>query len=307
MKRICIAMVTSLALMTTATHAVEQTAFTAVGVIESTIGGFKFPDGSMQLSAILPPCTTITYLPFTISEEGVYCFTGNLSTGITSGYAISIETDNVVLNLNGWKLDGLAAGTGTTTKGIYADQRENITIRNGAIRGFFIGVYLEGVSPYTVSQGHLIEDIHFDKNTGQGVYLIGSSITLRRNQIMNTGGTTFNPDSTCNAVILQGIGGRILDNYMSNTMTTGTGSAYGLSVSATGAAVIGNRIERLNTDTGTTYGMFISSENVLVKGNSITGADYGVYFTAVAGKYRDNLTSNVTTPFNGGTDIGGND
>lgn len=52
--------------------------FKAEGAIESTSGGFVFPDGSVQATAALESCTPITYVPFVISEEGVYCLTGNL-------------------------------------------------------------------------------------------------------------------------------------------------------------------------------------------------------------------------------------
>ena len=55
-------------------------------------------------------CTAITSLPAVITVQGIYCFTGNLSTAITTGNAIEIQTNNVVLDLNGFKLGGLAAG-----------------------------------------------------------------------------------------------------------------------------------------------------------------------------------------------------
>jgi hypothetical protein len=68
-------------------------------------------------------CTAITSLPFVITVPGVYCFTGHLETAMTSGTAIDIQTNNVVLDLNGFKLGGLAAGLGTTARGIFANNR----------------------------------------------------------------------------------------------------------------------------------------------------------------------------------------
>jgi hypothetical protein len=41
----------TLAFTAFAIHALGQTAFSGAGIIESTTGGFKFPDGSVQLSA----------------------------------------------------------------------------------------------------------------------------------------------------------------------------------------------------------------------------------------------------------------
>jgi hypothetical protein len=51
MKRIIILVIMSLAFMTTTAQAVEQTAFSGAGVIESTVGGFKFPNKTVQSTA----------------------------------------------------------------------------------------------------------------------------------------------------------------------------------------------------------------------------------------------------------------
>ena len=65
-------------------------------------------------------CTPITSLPATIDAQGLYCLTGNLATGQTSGNAIIINANNVTLDLNGWKVGGQAAGSGTNAAGIYS-------------------------------------------------------------------------------------------------------------------------------------------------------------------------------------------
>ena len=49
-------------------------------------------------------CTAIATLPCTISTQGVYCLGGHVGTSITSGNAIEIATNNVVLDLNGFKI-----------------------------------------------------------------------------------------------------------------------------------------------------------------------------------------------------------
>src|SRR5207237_1761864 len=77
----------------------------------------------------------ITTLPYTISTQVHYCFDRNLSTAITTGNAITINSDFVVVDLNNFKLGGGSAGLGTNTNGIYATAHRNITIRNGNIRG----------------------------------------------------------------------------------------------------------------------------------------------------------------------------
>ena len=71
-----------------------------------------------------------TSLPAVITVQGVYCFTDHLSTAMTSGHAIDIQTNNVILDLNGFKLGGLAGGLGTLAIGVHAINRQNITIKN---------------------------------------------------------------------------------------------------------------------------------------------------------------------------------
>src|SRR5262245_65012950 len=87
-------------------------------------------------------CTAITTLPAVITEPGIYCFTRDLETSITSGLAINIRTGNVVLDLNGFRLSGLAAGFNTQAIGIFAINLQNITIKNGTVSGFIRGIWL---------------------------------------------------------------------------------------------------------------------------------------------------------------------
>lgn len=323
MKRTIITVILTLAFTAFAIQAVEQTAFSGAGIIESKSGGFKFPDGSVQLSAASSSgaCTPITYVPYIITVEGVYCFTGNIETSMTTGYAIDIQADNVVIDLNGWKLDGLGAGSATEAIGIYAtywsagngggtDHPENITIRNGTIRGFYYGINTVQFS----LGGHLIEYIRAVQNTRVGLYIKGQGSVIRHNQVINTGGTTAAPFSPGQAfgIWAGGSGIRVLDNDIINTVAESV--ALGMSITlADGAVVQDNRIENVSSSTETTVGINVSGDNesssvALVVGNKITNVDQGINIRYTAdGKYRDNLTFNVSTPFTGGTDAGGND
>jgi hypothetical protein len=91
-------------------------------------------------------CTNITTLPLTITVQGVYCLKQDLATNIASGNAITIATNNVTIDFNGFKLGGLAAGPNTQANGVAAENRQNITLRNGNIRGFRSGVRINGSS-----------------------------------------------------------------------------------------------------------------------------------------------------------------
>jgi Periplasmic copper-binding protein (NosD) len=224
-------------------------------------------------------CTAITTLPAVITVQGIYCLTGDLTTAMTSGNAIDIQTNNVVLDLNGFKLGGLAAGPGTQTRGIHAFNRQNITIKNGTIRGFLSGIFLSDAG---ASQGHVVEDIRADQNTLVGIDVEGSGNIVRNNQVVATGGTTAvgaNADAV--GIFVTGTGPRVLNNDVIQTVKQGTGTARGIHFSlATAGLAVNNRI---------------------------TEADRGIeYESGSTGKYRDNLTFDVATPFTGGTAVGTN-
>jgi len=77
-------------------------------------------------------CMPITSLPAQITSQGVYCLTSKRGTSITTGVAIEILTNNVVLDLNGFALGGLGGGAGTQAVGISGTNVKNVTIKNGA-------------------------------------------------------------------------------------------------------------------------------------------------------------------------------
>jgi hypothetical protein len=223
-------------------------------------------------------CTPITAVPAVITVQGVYCLTGNLITSIATGSVIEIQTNNVALDLNGFKIGGLAAGTGTSAFGIHAANRQNITIRNGTIRGFRQAIALEDAG---ASQGHLVENIRADQNTEVGIQVGGSGNIVRNNQVVATGGTTlFGPDKNTYGIYVSGTGPRVLNNDVIDTVHVGAASSVAIYfASVTGGLAVDNRI---------------------------TSADFGVYFSGGTGKYRDNLTSGVVTPYGGGTSAGNN-
>ena len=253
-------------------------------------------------------CTAITSLPYTITTQGVYCLTSDLSTGMTSGNAIEIATNNVVIDLNGHKLGGLAAGPGTYAWGISAQQRKNITIRNGTVRGVYKGISLQDpYFPYTTSQGHLIEDIRSDMNTAIGIEVYGLNNIIRNNQVVNTGGATQAYPGTT-GIAVYGPGARVLNNDVIETKGQSI-PAFGIFLQyAPGAVIEGNRVGDSSLELQNSIGIVPhSSSDVLISDNCVTTMNFGVYYDGASGKYRDNLTSGVTYPFTGGTDAGGND
>ena len=79
----------------------------------------------------LPSCTAISSLPFTINECGSYFLTGCLTGG--AGNGITIDADDVTLDLNGFALIG---GVGSLDGVKVMGFQENIEIKNGSLRGW---------------------------------------------------------------------------------------------------------------------------------------------------------------------------
>ncbi len=130
-------------------------------------------------------CTEITSVPFTITNRGVYCLKQGLGTNITSGNAITVDSNHVTIDFNGFILGGKTAGPGSDAVGVYSVNRRNITIRNATIRGFARGIHIEETSD-GASSGHVLEDNFTDQIYGVGIEVEGQGIEVRRNKIVRT-------------------------------------------------------------------------------------------------------------------------
>jgi hypothetical protein len=250
-------------------------------------------------------CTPITALPATISTQGIYCLQGHLSTAITSGDAIEITANNVTLDLNGWKLGGQAAGTGTLARGIYS-AANNVTVRNGIVRGFSLGVYLTG-------RGARVEDLLVDQNTTKGIQVEGQGAVVRRNQIIDTGGSTGMINVTAAPIYSNGADGVIEDNIVSGLVATGDGgeTAIYLYSDAHRTTVRRNIVSddaRPPSLIASSSGIAVLSTNAVVVGNNVINFDYGIYYVGGAsGTYAQNVVVSCDTPYSGGTPGSDND
>jgi len=221
-------------------------------------------------------CTVIDSIPIIITVQGIYCLKGNLATSLAVGNMIDVTVNNVTIDMNGFKLGGLGAGVDTLAHGIHALDRRNITIRNGSIRGFFRGIFLEGDA--ATSSGHLLEDLRLDGNRHAGAQVEGTGNIIRNNQVVNTGKISISGvaigirisssnDSVVEGNVISGvfqapgsgISGGIgvvnssLIEVRNNTILRIEGALFnqGISVGiATDVTIIGNRILNPNT-TGT--------------------------------------------------------
>ncbi len=252
----------------------------------------------LQGSAETVNCTPVTSLPATINSQGLYCLTGNLSTSQSSGIAITINANNVTLDLNGWKVGGQAAGAGTTAYGIYSTAN-NVTILNGIVRGFYIGIYLSG-------SGVVVHDMLVDQNTSIGIDTGGQGTLLEHNQVVSTGGTTTG--GNVYGIYMGGPGSRAINNDIANTVrnSANTSAAFGLRTTGSPSFVENNRVSD-----SVDYGIYSSNNlDVTLVGNQINNYAYtgviGLRTNTGPSIYKDNLVTGFTTGFSASVDGGGN-
>ena len=190
-------------------------------------------------AAEVTACTNITSLPAVITTQGMYCLKQDLSTAITIGKAIDIQANNVTLNCNGYKIGGLGGGTASTAYGIYVGNRLNVTIRECNIRGFYVGMMFSGVS----GGYHLVEDNRLNLNLYEGIdFHENMPATVRRNQIYDTGGSTYFSSGALSAYGIRTNGSvEIIDNTINGVTSSGSTAAVGISMDD-GDIAIGNRI-----------------------------------------------------------------
>jgi hypothetical protein len=176
----------------------------------------------------------IDSVPATIATQGTWCLRDDLSTAMTSGNAIEIQTHNVTIDCNGFKLGGLAAGPASGAYGIMATgDRRNVTVRNCTIRGFWIGIVLSG-------GGALVEDNLLDLNLTRGIEVGGQHNLVQRNHVLDTG-CSFCAYSTAIHVT-----GDAIDNIVSG-MASGATNTYpvGIYLDGIGTVARGNRVQGL--------------------------------------------------------------
>ena len=89
----------------------------------------------------------IDALPAVITTQGTWCLRQNLDTSATSGNMIEIQTNNVTIDCNGFRLRGSGGSASTTAEGIHATGQLNLVIRHCTIRGFQVGIELSGFDP----------------------------------------------------------------------------------------------------------------------------------------------------------------
>ncbi|MEM8834457.1 MAG: right-handed parallel beta-helix repeat-containing protein [Planctomycetota bacterium] len=155
------------------------------GPVASTAKPLGEIEPRVAINAVNTPGTIGT--AFLISEPGSYYLTGNVS--VTNGFAsgITVISNDVTIDLNGFTLEG----NGSSGDGIFANfaQPRNITVRNGTVRGFNNGIRLR-----TDSINGRLEDLLVENNSAIGAQ-VGFDFSVRDCVFRDNGTTGFSARS----------------------------------------------------------------------------------------------------------------
>lgn len=141
------------------------------------------PGPTMKSLAEIEPRTSISSLPFVITNSGSYYVTTNL-TGVSGTNGITIFSSNVTLDLRGFTLAGVAG----SLDGIHVitnNAPANVTVKNGTVSDWAgMGVNADGLTGGQFSQ------LRLANNTGDGLEP-GQSAQIRNCMAINNGGDGF--------------------------------------------------------------------------------------------------------------------
>lgn len=241
--------------------------------------------------AEIQDCIEIASLPAVITQPGIHCMKQDLATSMTSGSAITVNANNVTIEMNDFKLGGLGAGVNTNATGIYAYNRQNLTIRNGTIRGFANNVKLEGAQVNGTSNGHLIENIRSESARYISLWVMGSNSVVRSNLVLTTGNGGF---VTAYGIVVQfGQGHTVMNNVVNDV--TETSEAYGIKAADTVGAIVQDNQVR-NVTATYSYGIHSTGERTVIQRNTVTNYALG-YVGIDAQRTFDACLNNVVTRY----------
>ena len=239
------------------------------------LGGLGLVPGTARAAQSYDNCTGfIDSVPTTIGKAGAWCLRKDVSTANTSGAAITINANNVTIDCNDFKVGGLVAGDGSLANGIYADNRQNVTVRHCNVRGFYRGIHLTG------GAGHLVEDNRLDNNLHTGIYVSGDNTLVQRNRVFDTGGSPGNNYASGITSTADTLDNTVSGVFVDPTINTYSVSA-GIDALGKGTAVHGNRVRGLVVaGTGIARGILSTASGITIDGNQVTAgsttAGYGI-------------------------------
>lgn len=193
----------------------------------------------------------IESLPYTISTSGSYYLTKNLEFDSSSGNAISITSNNVTLDLNGFTLSSTTSVIGKCIS--IGDELTNILIQNGMIAGNTVVTISGSPRTWTPSSAGFSNGIYGGSNVYRNLVVNNVQVSgCRSSGIYAAFGNVTNCSSRSNGsnginAFMGGVSNSIGTSNVSHGITAYNGSIAG----STGT---NNGSDGINCDTGSIIG-----------------------------------------------------
>jgi hypothetical protein len=235
-------------------------------------------------------CTAITAVPTTITVPGKYCLAKDFTINSATAKAINIATNDVTLDCDGRMLKNLATANAGSSIGIFAQDRNNITIKNcRIIGGFTDGIaVLQNNAVNNKNYYIQIQDNYIAGPYWRGIYALGSAIEVTGNKVYDIGGQ-LNQYAIGIRVGGSTVASAFKLHVVRNNTVVGTSSqysgAYGIFSDGTvSGAFTDNGIAGTTPGIGKIgYGLYVAGQHNRISDNHVTGigapAEYGVWTT----------------------------
>ena len=251
------------------------------------------PAATMRTLEQMEPRTPISSAPYTISQQGSYYLTANLT---STGHGVVIAASGVTLDLMGFTLAGDRSGDdyGVLLDGTTNAPIRDVIVRNGAIKAFGYGVNAK------YSFNARFERLTASSNAQYGVFLHGNRGQCDGNAIVDC-------DIGANrlsAVIFGGSFGQCNNNTLAHCTINGNGGA-GLYLDSFSGRCMNNRIVDCAIGGNGEFGVCFWSDNGQCNGNAIArcaisgNTTNGVYFNGTFGRCEGNMLADCAISGNG--------
>ncbi len=228
--------------------------------------------------------TVISAIPYVITSSGNYVLEKGLTLSVSQGNGITINANDVIIDMNGFAITKHQIGNTPHCFGIYALNRANITVKNGIIFGFYEGIRFDFSGGANINSNHLVDGVRFINEQAFGIVLTQTTNCLIQNCSMASTGFDTAGD-----------------------VVSGFGAGIDLAVNAGAAnALINNRMTKsLQAGIETKNGQALGG--TYLEGNLSSKSAIG-FDLSPNDKYRNNTTISCALPFNanGAIDLGGN-
>jgi hypothetical protein len=244
-----------------------------------------------------PPGSTgknlITSLPFTISQPGSYVLNGNL-TGVSGTDGITVQADNVTIDLSGFTLSGAPGAYSGISEGPFAPPRYFWTVRNGTIANWpNSGIFAQHV------QNGTFEDLTIAGNgtNGSEALVGGRAITVR--SVKATGnhgdGIVLGPVAQVSDSFVE-----LLDLNLTAIVTGDQSAIRNCSLMGvpenSGGIITGSATTVAQNTVQGAWSAIMADGSSQIDANHIIGARYGVFLNGINNTVTRNSMRNVETP-----------